>query len=74
MFIYINDNAPINQWLAPLDVGHAVYTAAKVHIFVICEPVSVANSWQNFPASPAAEEKSTAPVGGNFYFCDLLEL
>ncbi len=72
MFIYINDNGPINQWLAPLDVGHAVYTAAKVHIFVICKPVSVANSWQNVPVSPAAEEKSTAPKKVIIYFCGLI--
>ncbi len=36
----------INQILATLEVGHEVDTAAKVHSFVFCEPVSVANSWQ----------------------------
>jgi hypothetical protein len=38
-----------------------VDTAAKAHSFEFCEHVSVVNSWQNFPASSAAEENSTAP-------------
>ncbi len=35
-----------NQLLALLKVGHEVDTAAKAP--AICEPVSIASSWQNF--------------------------
>ncbi len=31
---YIDDNVLINQFLAPLEVGHEVDTVAKVHSFV----------------------------------------
>jgi hypothetical protein len=52
-------------FLAPLEVGHEVDPVAKAHSFVLCEPVIVANSWQNFLASLAekcgSEEKITAP-------------
>jgi hypothetical protein len=53
LFNFIDDNALINPLGEALEVGHEVDIAAKAHRFVFCEPANVANSWQNFPASPA---------------------
>jgi hypothetical protein len=50
LFNCVDDNALINQLLTPFDEGHEVHTMANANKF--CEPVSVANSWQNFPANP----------------------
>jgi hypothetical protein len=36
-FNCIDDNALINQLLAPLDVGRSVDTAAEAHSFVTCQ-------------------------------------
>ncbi len=56
----------INQLLAHLEVGHEVDTAAKP---------SVANSKQNFPASPAGKfgrwGKTSGPLEF-FYFFDVI--
>jgi hypothetical protein len=45
LFNYRDDNALINQLLAPLEVSHENEIAAKAHSFF---NLSV---WQNFPAS-----------------------
>ncbi len=37
LFKYTDDNVLIRQLLAPLEIGHEVYTAAKARIF--CGPV-----------------------------------
>jgi hypothetical protein len=34
VFNYKDDNALINQFLTPLEVGHEVHTAANAHSFV----------------------------------------
>jgi hypothetical protein len=52
LFNYIEDNAITNQLSASLGVGQEVDTGTKALSFVFCEPVSVANSWQNIPANP----------------------
>jgi hypothetical protein len=39
--MYVDDNVLSNQLLAPLEVGHVVDTMAKVHSYVISEPVNV---------------------------------
>jgi hypothetical protein len=53
LFNYTDDNALINQLLAPLKIGIEAYIKTKAHNCVFYKPVSVANSWQYFPASPA---------------------
>jgi hypothetical protein len=45
-----HDNVLISQLFAPLEVGHKLDAPAKAHSFVNLSVV--ANSWQDFPASP----------------------
>jgi hypothetical protein len=52
LFNYKDDNSLINQLLTPLE-EHEVEGRHHGKSPLFCEPVSVANSWQNFPASPA---------------------
>jgi hypothetical protein len=49
LFNYKDGNALINQLRAPPDVGLEIDTTAEAKF---CDPVSVSNSWQNYPARP----------------------